>query len=235
VSGGRGSHRSDLKEIARRAMTERGLWPDFSRDALAELDGFREPAPVLAPALRDLRGLAWVSIDNDDSRDLDQLSVAEPLSDGAVRIRVAVADVDALVVEGSALDAHARHNTTSVYTAAQIFPMLPAKLSTDLTSLNEDQDRTAMVVEMVVADDGTLEACGVYRAAVRNHAKLAYDAVGAGLEGGMPLPGRAGNSEQLAAQLRIQDAVAQRLRRGPFSTGTAWWSSGSRKRTGRAS
>lgn len=200
-------------------MTERGLWPDFSRDALAELDALRKPEPVPALALRDLRGLAWVSIDNDDSRDLDQLSVADSLSDGAVRIRVAVADVDGLVAEGSALDAHARHNTTSVYTAAQIFPMLPPKLSTDLTSLNEDSDRAAMIVEMVVAEDGELRASDVYRAAVRNHAKLAYNAVGAGLEGETPLPGRAGESEELAAQLRIQDAVAQRLRRLRYEQG----------------
>jgi VacB/RNase II family 3'-5' exoribonuclease len=219
VPGDRGSHRSDLKEIARRAMTERGLWPDFSRDALAELDGMREPAAVLAPPLRDLRGLAWVSIDNEDSRDLDQLSVAEPLSDGAVRIRVAVADVDGLVAEGSALDGHARHNTTSVYTAAEVFPMLPPKLSTDLTSLNEDSDRAAMIVDMVVAEDGELRNSEVHHAAVRNHAKLTYDGVGAALEGGTPLPGRAGESGELASQLRIQDAVAQRLRRRRFERG----------------
>ncbi|HTO88567.1 MAG TPA: RNB domain-containing ribonuclease [Thermoanaerobaculia bacterium] len=200
-------------------MTERGLWPDFSRDALAELDALRKPEPVPAPAQQDLRGLAWVSIDNDDSRDLDQLSVAEALSDGAVRIRVAVADVDGLVAEGSALDAHARHNTTSVYTAAQIFPMLPPKLSTDLTSLNEDSDRAAMIVDMVVTEDGELRASDVYRAAVRNHAKLAYAAVGAGLEGETPLPGRAAESEELAAQLRIQDAAAQRLRRLRYEQG----------------
>jgi VacB/RNase II family 3'-5' exoribonuclease len=219
VPGERRSHRSDLKEIARRVMTERGLWPDFSRDALAELDVLREPALVLAPALRDLRALAWVSIDNDDSRDLDQLSVAESLSEGAVRIRVAVADVDGLVAEGSALDGHARHNTTSVYTAAQVFPMLPPKLSTDLTSLNEDSDRAAIIVDMVVAEDGELRASDVYRAAVRNHAKLAYDAVGSGLEGRTPLPGRAGTSEELAAQLRVQDTVAQRLRRLRYERG----------------
>src|SRR5262249_39439897 len=129
VSAGRGTHRSDLKEIARRAMTERGLWPDFSRDALAELDRLHDPAPASRSGLPDLRKLPWVSIDNDDSRDLDQLSCAEELPKGAVRIRVAVADVDALVKDGSALDGHARHNTTSVYTAATIFPMLPEKLS----------------------------------------------------------------------------------------------------------
>jgi VacB/RNase II family 3'-5' exoribonuclease len=198
-------------------MTDRGLWPDFSRDALAELELLRQPAP--APALADLRSLPWVSIDNDDSRDLDQLSVAEELSQGAVRIRVSVADVDALVEDGSTIDAHARHNTTSVYTAAQVFPMLPEKLSTDLTSLNEGEDRAAMVVDMVIEQDGRLQASDVYRAAVHNHAKLAYDAVAAGLEGQTPMPGRAGDSAELARQLRVQDAVAQKLRRLRYERG----------------
>jgi exoribonuclease-2 len=198
-------------------MTERGLWPEFSRDVLAETDRLHDPAPAVE--LRDLRALPWVSIDNDDSRDLDQLSVAEPLAGGAVRIRVAVADVDGLVENGTALDAHARHNTTSVYTAARIFPMLPEKLSTDLTSLNEDRDRAAIVVDMAVGEDGELSGSDVYRAAVRNHAKLAYNAVGTGLEGGAPLPGRAGASEDIAGQLRLQDAVAQKLRRLRYERG----------------
>ncbi|HYB54270.1 MAG TPA: RNB domain-containing ribonuclease, partial [Thermoanaerobaculia bacterium] len=207
MSGRRGTNRSDLKEIARRAMTERGLWPDFSRDALGEAGGLKGPAAV--ESLPDLRELPWVSIDNDDSRDLDQLSVAETLSAGAVRIRVAVADVDALVRDGDALDAHARHNTTSVYTAAQTFPMLPERLSTNLTSLNEDADRVALVVEMVVTPEGELQSPAVSRAAVRNHAKLAYGGVGDGLEGRGPMPGRAGVSTAIAEQLRVQDAVAQ--------------------------
>jgi exoribonuclease-2 len=198
-------------------MAERGLWPDFSRDVLAEVDRLREAAPVAS--LRDLRALPWISIDNDDSRDLDQLSVAEPLPRGAVRIRVAVADVDALVKDGSALDGHARHNTTSVYTAARIFPMLPERLSTDLTSLNEDQDRAALVADMVVEEDGELSGSEVYRAAVHNRAKLAYNAVGAALEGQASMPGRAGGSPELAEQIRVQDAVAQKLRRLRYERG----------------
>jgi VacB/RNase II family 3'-5' exoribonuclease len=192
-------------------MTERGLWPDFSRDTLAELERLRDPAPV-SSGLADLRKLPWISIDNDDSRDLDQLSCAEELPKGAVRIRVAVADVDALVKDGSALDGHARHNTTSVYTAATIFPMLPEKLSTDLTSLNEDADRVAIVVDIVVESDGEVSSSTVSRAAVRNQAKLAYDSVGAALEGKAPTPGRAGSSAELTRQLQIQDVVAQKLR-----------------------
>src|SRR5690349_4685446 len=132
---------NDLRRIARRAMLERGLLPDFSAAALAETAAMQDAAAATGPSVRDLRALLWASIDNDDSRDLDQLSVSAPAADGAVRILVAIADVDASVAAGSALDAHARTNTTSVYTAAQIFPMLPERLSTDLTSLGEDQAR----------------------------------------------------------------------------------------------
>ena len=192
-------------------MVERGLWPDFSRDALAELDRMHDPAPAPSSGLADLRKLPWVSIDNDDSRDLDQLSCAEELPQGVIRIRVAVADVDTLVKDGSALDGHARHNTTSVYTAPTIYPMLPEKLSTNLTSLNEDADRVAFVIDMVVESDGELSSSAVSRAAVRNQAKLAYDAVGAALEGKAAMPGRAASPE-LTRQLQIQDAVAQKLR-----------------------
>src|SRR5581483_5948318 len=141
------SHRFRLRAIARRAMIERGFLPEFSDAVLAETQHLTQAAPANTPAIRDLRALLWCSIDNDDSRDLDQLSVAEQLADGEVKILVAVADVDALVTKGSAVDQHARQNTTSVYTPAQIFPMLPEKLSTDLTSLNPGVDRLAIVVE----------------------------------------------------------------------------------------
>jgi exoribonuclease-2 len=203
--------RADLKEIARRAMEERGLLPAFSRDVLAELARIHGPAPATAASgIRDLRDRLWVSIDNDDSRDLDQLTVSETLPGGATRILVAVADVDALVEKGSAIDTHARTNTTSVYTAAEIFPMLPEKLSTDFTSLNEGEDRLAVVVAMTVDRDGTLSDCENFRAAVHNKAKLAYDAVAVGLEGGeFPEKARAAG---IVAQLRAQDAAAQALR-----------------------
>src|SRR5207248_3704741 len=125
---------------------------------------------------------------NDDSRDLDQLSVAEPLADGAVKVMVAVADVDAAVAKGSPVDRHAARNTTSVYTPAVIFPMLPEKLSTDLTSLADRQDRLAVVVELTVAADGSVTGSDVYGASVRNRAKLAYNSVAAWLTGGGPMP-----------------------------------------------
>jgi exoribonuclease-2 len=204
--------RADLKRIARQAMADRGLEPDFSRDVLSELAAIRGPATVPGPGLRDLRERPWCSIDNDDSRDLDQLTVAEPLPDGAVRIFVAVADVDAVVAKDTSIDGHARTNTTSVYTAAEIFPMLPEKLSTDWTSLNENADRAAVVVEMTVDRDGRLGDSDVYRAAVRNRAKLAYDSVSVGLEGGV-FPDRAAAVAGIPEQLKIQDGVAQALRR----------------------
>jgi len=129
-------HRSILQKLAHRVMLERGLFPDFPPQALAELDAIRGPATRAEESTRDLRKLLWCSIDNDDSRDLDQLTVAEALPDGSAKILIAIADVDAVVKQGLALDDHARQNTTSVYTAAEIYPMLPEKLSTDLASLN---------------------------------------------------------------------------------------------------
>jgi exoribonuclease-2 len=205
-------HRSDLKEIARRAMVERGLEPGFSPRVENELGRIPGPARSSVAGRRNLRDLLWCSIDNDESRDLDQLSVSESLPGGAVRILVAVADVDAVVRKGTAIDEHARHNTTSVYTAAEIFPMLPERLSTDLTSLNPGEDRLAIVVEMTVAVDGTVGGSDVYPAAVRNRAKLAYDAVAAWLEGKAPMPDAVDRVAGMGEQLRAQDAVARKLR-----------------------
>src|SRR3972149_8414964 len=165
-------HRADLKAIARRAMINRGLMPDFSDAVVAEVGRITSPATKTDSRIRDLRGLLWASIDNDDSLDLDQLTVAESLSDKAVKILVAVADVDALVKKNSAIDEHARQNTTSVYTAGKTFPMLPEKLSTDLTSLNYREDRPAMVIAMVISDGGEMQSSDIYRALVTNQAKL---------------------------------------------------------------
>ena len=206
------SDRRDLKSIARRAMIERGLLPDFSAAAMAELARIHTVAAEQHSNLRDLTGLLWASIDNDDSRDLDQLTVAEPCPDRSVKILVAIADVDGLVTKDSALDAHAKHNTTSVYTAGDIFPMLPEKLSTDLTSLNEEQDRLAIVTEIIVGEDGTVISSTHFRALVRNHAKLAYNSVAAWLVGTAPAPERIKAVSGLDEQLRLQDRVAQRLK-----------------------
>ncbi len=206
------SHRAILMNIAHRVMLERGLQPDFSSAALAELDRIHDPAQAQDGAFRDLRSLLWCSIDNDDSLDLDQLTVAEALPAGSVKLLVAVADVDALVKKGSAIDAHARTNTTTVYTAAEIFPMLPEKLSTGLTSLNFDQERLSVVVEMVIAADGSLQASDLYRARVTNHAKLAYNSVAAWLDGFGSLPEAIAAVDGLAENLRLQDQTAQKMK-----------------------
>ena len=203
--------RALLQRIARRVMVERGLEPDFSPAAVAELAAIQAPEAAGA-AVRDLRGLLWCSIDNDDSRDLDQLSVAEALPDDAVRLMVAIADVTGLVRRGTALDRHAEHNTTSVYTAAEIFPMLPEKLSTDLTSLNMNEDRRAVVVEMVFNRAGTLTKSDVFEAQVRNHAQLAYNGVAAWLEGTTPLPPRIAAVPGLDDNIRLQVGMAQQLK-----------------------
>jgi len=208
-----GHHHAILQNLAHRAMIERGLLPEFSTQALAELDDIQ--APAVAPnseCVRELTHLLWTSIDNDDSRDLDQLTVAEALPGDKVKLLVAIADVDALVEDGSAIDDHARHNTTSVYTAARIFPMLPERLSTDLTSLNENVERLAVVVEMLVGANGALLDSDIYRARVRNHAQLTYDSVAAWLEGG-DAPETVAAVNGLAKNLRLQDKAAQRLRR----------------------
>ena len=169
-------------------MLERGLLPDFSSQALAELDEIHGPAIRANQSTRDLRKLDWCSIDNDTSRDLDQLTVAEALSQGATKILVAIADVDVLVKKQSALDDHARHNTTSIYTAAEVFPMLPEKISTDLTSLNQRSDRPAIVIEMEIAEDGSLRNSILYEAMVRNQARLSYNSVASWLEGTGSMP-----------------------------------------------
>ena len=202
--------RAALAAIARKAMVERGLEPDYPPAALRQLAAIGGPAAATGD-VRDLRDRLWASIDNDDSRDLDQLTVAEALAGDRVRILVAVADVDALVSKGSALDAHALCNTTSVYTPAAIFPMLPEGLSTNLTSLNEDQERIALVADIVFEADGSLAASDIYRARVRNRAKLAYRGVAAWLTGEGPAPQRILDTPGLDANLRLQDRVAQQL------------------------
>ncbi len=205
-------HRALLLRVARQAMIERGLEPDFPPAALAEAQRLAAPSAPYGADVRDLRPLAWCSIDNDDSRDLDQLTVAAPVAGGGTRIMVAVADVSASVGPGSALDTHAIANTTSVYTPPQNFPMLPERLSTDLTSLGQGEDRMAIVIETVIDGAGSSGAPAVYRAVVRNQARLAYSGVGAWLETRGAMPAAIGAVSGLADNLRLQDQTAQRLR-----------------------
>lgn len=204
--------RRDLVRIATEAMRERGLEPEFPPRALEQMDSLHAAAHEDDPRIRDLTALPWCSIDNDDSRDLDQLTACADLGDGTVKVLVAVADVDALVKKNSPIDQHAHTNTTSVYTSARVFAMLPEGLSTDLTSLNPGVERLALVTEMVVDAEGAVTHCTVYRARVRNQAQLAYDAVAAWIEGEGDLPAAARAVPGLDAQLRTQDAVAQQMR-----------------------
>lgn len=213
---------ADLAEIARRAMRQYGLDPDVPPEATRELAEITGPADDADPTIKDLRALPWCSIDDDDSRDLDQLTVTRTGAggaagdgptgtDGTVTILVAIADVDALVKQGSAIDRHAQVNTVTVYTPGIIFPLLPERLSTDLTSLADGQDRLAVVVEMDVDAEGGIGRSEVYRARVHNYAKLAYHGVAAWLESNAPMPKALAAVDGLDVQIRLQDAVAQRL------------------------
>jgi exoribonuclease-2 len=204
--------RSVLQRIAYQAMLDRGLYPEFPRDVFLELEHIGASPAASNPNIIDLRGMIWSSIDNDDSLDLDQLTVAEKMPDDTVKIFVAIADVDLLVKRGSAIDSYASHNTTSVYTAAEIFPMLPNKLSTDLTSLNYANDRIAVIVEMIVAGDGTVLSSNVYRAVVRNHAKLAYNSVAAWLSDSSQMPTALAEIPGLADNIQLQYKTARKMR-----------------------
>lgn len=214
-----GKSSDDLRAIAHRAMIDRGLQPDFPPEAIQQLNAISGPSSERGPSIRDMRRLLWCSIDNDTSRDLDQLSVAENLSDGRFNVLVAIADVDTLVTVGTPLDRHAWTNTTSVYTPAVIFPMLPERLSTDLTSLGEGVDRLALVIEMVVAADGSIVGSDVYQAVVQNHAKLAYRSVAAWLDGQGAMPDRVAKVEGMDDQLKMQDQIAQVMRKVRFQHG----------------
>lgn len=192
-------------------MRAHGLLPDFSASALSEANA-ASASTDSSPEVRDLRASLWSSIDNDDSLDLDQIEVAQALDNGRCKLMVGIADVDSVVKASSAIDAHAAANTTSVYTAAGIFAMLPERLSTNLTSLAQNQDRLCLVVEMVVEADGSLGQSTIYRALARNHAKLAYRSVATWLQGQGAAPSPMSAVAGLEAQLQLQDQIAQALK-----------------------
>ena len=192
-----------MVQAARRVVQVNGFVADFPAGLVATI-----PAREAHEDARDLRDLAWSSIDNEDSRDLDQIEVAERLPDGAIRVRIGIADVDALVPKGSPVDAFAAKNTASLYTGVHTFPMLPLELSTDRTSLLEDgRDRLAVITEFVVRTDGSLDESktAIYVARVSNHAKLVYERVGAWLDGRGEAPH---GGAAIADQLKLQDAAA---------------------------
>ena len=200
-------------------MIEHKLLPDFSPEVLKELKNIDGSSSIKDKPECDLSQLLWCSIDNDDSLDLDQLTVAEKMPDGIIKIYVAIADVESLVKKGSAIDDHARQNTTSIYTDGETFPMLPEQLSHDLTSLNYDKDRSAVVVEMTIDTDGRVKSSTIYRALVRNHAKLAYNSVAAWLENKGPIPEAVTKVKLLSENIKLQDQVAQNLRKHRYEVG----------------
>src|SRR5712671_745545 len=203
----------DLKARAHQAMLEAGFQPDFPAAVAQEVQACQlTPPKVAGSSARDLRALAWSSIDNDSSRDLDQVEYAEKLPEGSVRLLIGIADVDSSVARGSATDRHAATETTSVYTGVTMFPMLPEELSTDLTSLRDGEDRLAMVIEMHVQDSGEVNCHDLYPAWMHNRAKLAYSSTGAWLEGRGPIPAAVGSVPGMEAQLRLQLELSGQLR-----------------------
>lgn len=200
----------DLHAAARRVLAAAGFEPDIDATMRQQLERLIEPAPVERD-VKDLRDRPWSSIDNNESRDLDQVEIAEQLPDGSIRLLVGIADVDALVPKGSPIDEHAHANCTSVYTGVDVFPMLPEKLSTNLTSLNEGEDRLAIAIETVVNEGGDVVQCDVFRAWVHNHAKLAYEEIGAWLGGEAP-PKKVAGNKGLSEQLKLQHEASTRLK-----------------------
>ena len=210
----------NLVAAAHASMIEHGFQPDFPAGTQTELAAIEaQPAVPAADGLTDLRSLLWSSIDNDTSKDLDQIEWAEELPDGHIRVLIGVADVDARVSRGTVIDKHAQFETTSVYTGVSIFPMLPTELSEGITSLNENQDRAAIVVEYSVDSNGATSDEKAYRALVRNRAQLAYPGVGAWLDGKAAPPPKVAASSDLAAQLKLQDTAAQRMAGGRYQHG----------------
>ncbi len=202
-------------------MIDHGFRPDFGPQVQQQIAQLKAQPPRITttPEVRDLRGLLWSSIDNDTSKDLDQIEVAERLPNGDAKVLVGIADVDMFVAKGTPIDQHAAQETTSVYTGAAIFPMLPEELSTNVTSLLERDNEMAVIIEFVVGADGAVKSTDLYRALVHNKAQLAYNSVGAWLEGRGPAPAKVAASPELQAQLKLQDEIAQSLRNARFEHG----------------
>lgn len=200
-----------LPDLAKKNLAEKEMSSEFPSALLQQVEAM-QPITTCPEGVRDMRNMLFFSIDNDDSKDLDQLSYAEKLPNGDIKVWVAIADVDALVPQGSGVDKHAAINTTSVYTSGGVFPMLPRRLSEDLTSLNEGEDRLAMVTEMVIGPGGEVKSGEVYRGFVHNHAKLAYNSVAEWLEGKGPMPERMAATAGVAENVKIHDEAATRLK-----------------------
>jgi exoribonuclease-2 len=211
----------DLQAAAKKAMLENGFEPDFPPPVQQQLSDLAAHPPEVGPNgnIRDLRNMLWSSIDNDTSRDLDQIEVAERLPTGEAKVLVGIADVDTFAPKGSPIDQHAAKETTTVYTGVRNFSMIPEQLSTGTSSLLEGADKLSIVIEFVVAPDGGVKSGDVYRAIVRNKAQLAYDAVGAWLEGKGTAPDKVAVSAEMQSQMHLQDEVAEALRNERYRHG----------------
>jgi len=211
----------DLQATAKQVMLAHGFEPDFSPQVAQQLAELKTHPPQVAPggSIRDLRSPLWSSIDNDTSKDLDQIEVAERLPNGNIKVMIGIADVDAFVPRNSPIDEHAAKQTTSVYTGVRIFPMLPEELSTGTTSLLENADKLSVVIEFTVDAAGSMSSSGVYRAIVRNKAQLAYNGVGGWLDGTGPAPAKVAASTELQGQLKLQNEAAQALRNQRYRNG----------------
>jgi VacB/RNase II family 3'-5' exoribonuclease len=210
----------NLQAAAHEEMVEHGFQPDFPPEVQTQLASIRAAAPTtLGPAVKDLRNLLWSSIDNDSSRDLDQIEYAERQPDGSTRVLIGIADVDGSVAKATAIDVHAAANCTSVYTGIATFPMLPEELSTDMTSLNQDVDRASVIIDISVTAEGVVQSGQAYRALVHNRAQLTYNGVGPWLEDKAAAPAKVAASSDLQNQLKLQDEIAQKLRAARFKSG----------------
>lgn len=211
----------DVKTLARQAMLANGFHPDFPEEVHQQVSELKSRPPQASGdvQVRDLRHLLWSSIDNDTSKDLDQIEYAERLPNGQARVLVGIADVDAFVPQNCPIDAHAAQETTTVYTGACNFHMLPEELSLDVTSLLERDNEFAIVIEYVVDSEGHIVSGDLYRALVHNQAQLTYNGVGPWLEGKSPAPAKVAASPELQAQLKLQDEIAQNLKNARFRHG----------------
>lgn len=202
---------AQIAELARQIMIENGFEPDFPPEVEKEARSITGLANSTEQGARDMRDVLWSSIDNKSSRDLDQIEFAEKLDNGDIRLLVGIADVDEYVPQGSAIDKHAAINTVSVYTEAKTFPLLPEELSFDQTSLLENEDRLAVVVELVIKENGDVPGNNVFLALTRNHAKLNYEEVGDWLDEEAEIPEKVRTTPGLEGQIRLQREAAERL------------------------
>lgn len=210
----------DLYRQSAVVVRDAGFIVEYPEEVLAELEAMPDELRAeRSDGATDMRDRLWCSIDNDDSRDLDQVQCAERLEDGHIRLLVGIADVDAWVERHSATDRLAAHNATSVYTGVRTFPMLPDDLSEGLTSLLPGTDRVAVVIGLTLDREGIVVACEAWRALVHNTAKLVYESVGTWLERGGPPPPAIEEVPGLAEQVLLQYEATERLERYRAASG----------------